>query len=425
MAPATSARPERGLGNRARRYERPTAPSNLTASVAGGTVNLCWTGSTDDVAVTRYDLYRGTSAGFTPPSATGSPSQRGTSYSDSGLAIGSYYYKVARRGRCRQSLRLLERGHRQALPTRAPDCPLRGGNRGCRDKRQHLLDALRATTSGAALQPLPGHEPGLYAVGCQPDRPAADDALLGPRAHGRQLLLQADRRGWRRQPLRALERGAGRDRRTSPTGLVAAYGFDEGSGTTTADTSGNANTGTLSSATWSTSGKFGKALSFNGTSARVNVNDSNSLDLTTAMTLEAWVNPASASSAFRTIILKERTGQLVYALYSSTGNGRPDSEATIGGSNRTLAATSALPTGTWTHLASTYDGATLRLYVNGIQVSQLAVSGSITTSTGALRIGGNAIWGEYFSGLIDEVRIYNRALTAREIGQDMATPVNP
>ena len=46
-------------------------------------------------------------------------------------------------------------------------------------------------------------------------------------------------------------------------------------------------------------------------------------------------------------------------------------------------------------------------------------------SRGALRIGGNAVWSEYFSGLIDEVRIYNRALTAGEIGQDMATPVNP
>ena len=59
------------------------------------------------------------------------------------------------------------------------------------------------------------------------------------------------------------------------------------------------------------------------------------------------------------------------------------------------------------------------------QVSSLAVTGAITTSTGALRIGGNSIWGEYFSGLIDEVRIYNRALIAAQIQQDMATPVNP
>ena len=50
-------------------------------------------------------------------------------------------------------------------------------------------------------------------------------------------------------------------------GLVAAYGFNEGTGTTTADVSGNANTGTLANATWSAAGKFGKALSFNGANA--------------------------------------------------------------------------------------------------------------------------------------------------------------
>ena len=59
----------------------------------------------------------------------------------------------------------------------------------------------------------------------------------------------------------------------APSGLVAAYGFDEGSGTSTADRSGNANTGTVSNTTWAgaTAGKFGNALSFNGTNAWVTV----------------------------------------------------------------------------------------------------------------------------------------------------------
>ena len=61
----------------------------------------------------------------------------------------------------------------------------------------------------------------------------------------------------------------------------------------------------------------------------------------------------------------------------------------------------------------------LALYVNGAQAATLVVSGSIVTTTGALRIGGNTIWGEYFNGLIDEVRIYNRALSATEIQTDM------
>ena len=79
----------------------------------------------------------------------------------------------------------------------------------------------------------------------------------------------------------------------------------------------------------------------------------------------------------------------------------------------------------WTHLAATYDGATLRLYVNGVQVKTLAITGSIKASTGVLRIGGNAVWGEWFAGLIDEARLYNRALTAAELQADMVVPVNP
>ena len=74
-------------------------------------------------------------------------------------------------------------------------------------------------------------------------------------------------------------------------GLVAAYSFDEGSGTTVFDASGNGNNGTIGGATWTTSGKYGNALVFDGVSALVTINNSASLQLSTAMTLEAWVNP--------------------------------------------------------------------------------------------------------------------------------------
>src|SRR5205085_2448856 len=57
------------------------------------------------------------------------------------------------------------------------------------------------------------------------------------------------------------------------------------------------------------------------------------------------------------------------------------------------------------------------------QSSSLAVGNNIKVATGALRIGGNSIWGEYFQGLIDEVRVYNRALSAPEIQTDMSTPL--
>ena len=72
---------------------------------------------------------------------------------------------------------------------------------------------------------------------------------------------------------------------------MAAYGFNEGTGTAVSDASGTGNAGTASATTWSTGGKFGSALVFNGSSSRVSVPDSPSLRLTTAMTLEAWVYP--------------------------------------------------------------------------------------------------------------------------------------
>ena len=205
------------------------------------------------------------------------------------------------------------------------------------------------------------------------------------------------------------------------SGLVAAYGFEEGTGSTLADASGLGNVGTISAATWVTAGRFGKALSFNGTSSLVTVNDVPALDLTTAMTLEAWVRP-SVSASWRSVLLKERAGGLAYGLYASNASSRP------AGFIRTTAdidatATTAIALNAWTHLAASYDGATLRLYVNGSQTVSRATSGSVATSTNPLRLGGNTIWGEYFAGTIDEVRIYNRALTAAEVQADMNTPV--
>ena len=82
----------------------------------------------------------------------------------------------------------------------------------------------------------------------------------------------------------------------TPVGLVGEWGFNEGTGTTLGDSSGNGQTGTITGATWTTAGKYGAALAFNGSTARVSVPASPSLNLTTGMTLEAWVQPTAAQS---------------------------------------------------------------------------------------------------------------------------------
>ena len=73
-------------------------------------------------------------------------------------------------------------------------------------------------------------------------------------------------------------------------------------------------------------------------------------------------------------------------------------------------------------LAMTYDGANRRLYVNGVQVASDAKTGLIQVTSNPLSIGGTAVYGEYFTGRIDDVRVYSRALSAAEIQADMATP---
>jgi PKD repeat protein len=208
----------------------------------------------------------------------------------------------------------------------------------------------------------------------------------------------------------------------SSAGPVAAYGFEEGSGAATGDDSGNGNSGTISGATWVT-GKFGKGLSFNGSSSLVTIPDSSSLDLTTMLTLEAWVNLNTIGADWASVIFKPvDASSLSYVLQ---GVSQPSQAPSLGisASSSNLVAPSPLPTNTWTHLAATYDGTTMRLYVNGALVASRAQTGAITTSGQALTIGGNPLFGAYFSGQIDEVRIYDRALSSSEIQNDMTTPI--
>ncbi|HMF93839.1 MAG TPA: LamG-like jellyroll fold domain-containing protein [Vicinamibacterales bacterium] len=221
-------------------------------------------------------------------------------------------------------------------------------------------------------------------------------------------------------------------------GPVLTMSFNEPSGNTANDSSGNGNNGTIAGAT-RVSGQvgFGGALSFDGVSSIVNIPHSASLALSSGMTLEAWVNPSADAGSgpnggWRTVIMKERgTTGLAYALYGNDGDSNPSRPAGYirnANTDKEAAAGPAVPVGVWTHLAVTYDGTSIRLYVNGVLRSTTgSAGGGIAASTAPLRIGGNTVFSipgtEYFAGLIDEVRIYNRALSAAEITADMNTPL--
>ena len=178
------------------------------------------------------------------------------------------------------------------------------------------------------------------------------------------------------------------------TGLVATYSFNEGAGSTVTGASGNGHHGTISGAQWPDSGQYGKALVFDGVNDWVTVSDSPSLDLTTDMTLEAWVYPTTLSggstNGWRTVILKQQSTQLAYALYANSNTNRPNSYVYTS-SDQGIFGNTQLPLNTWRHLAITYDGAALRLYVSGTLVGIRCLPGSITTSGQPLRISGNSV----------------------------------
>ncbi len=206
-------------------------------------------------------------------------------------------------------------------------------------------------------------------------------------------------------------------------GLVAAYDFEEGGGPRVIDASEQHNHGIIGGAHRTRHGRFGKALLFNGIGDWVTIKDAASLDLSVGMTLEAWVYPTDFMSGRQTILFKEAPPEAAsYRLDANSDTDRPAVGVFID-SPRSLQGGSWLMPDNWVHLAGTFDGSALRLYLNGDPVAEAEQSGSMKGSDGAFRIGGDSVWGEFFRGRIDEVRVYNRALSHAEIRADMEMPI--
>jgi len=191
------------------------------------------------------------------------------------------------------------------------------------------------------------------------------------------------------------------------SGLVGYWKFDEGSGGIAYDSSGNNNNGILHNVIW-INGKINKALGFDGGDSHANVSDSYNLNITSSITIEAWVYPFTTSG--RREIASKNTAYLFNLQDGKICSNMYGVNGVFNCSEETVASNA------WSHVAMTYDGSVLKLYINGQLDSSFSVSGKIRKSSNPLTIGlqQNNL-GSAFSGVIDEVRIYNKSLEENEI----------
>jgi hypothetical protein len=183
------------------------------------------------------------------------------------------------------------------------------------------------------------------------------------------------------------------------------------------------NNGTLHGGITFAAGKIGQAFSFDGTAQYVSIPSSASLNIFGTHTVAFWVKPNALPTAGKNYQLVSKwVNGIEHKQVSINANGTVSYFlfGTTAGSGVT--STTALQPGVWSHVAATYDGANMKIYINGVQDASTAATGDVSDSTGTLYLGYNpdtaafAGGGEaYFNGLLDEVGWYDRALSATEV----------
>jgi len=182
------------------------------------------------------------------------------------------------------------------------------------------------------------------------------------------------------------------------------------------DLSKKGNNGVIHGATWVNTPLGHSALSFDGSNDYVDCGNDESLNIADAITIEAWVKPQFNSQNRRILIKTIGTGSLyAYSIAVRTTGKFIFFIGATNGTYRIVEGTTTYSSNNWYHVVATYDGAQLKLYVNSeMDNTPTNVSTNIITTDGILDIGGGTGL-ECWKGLIDEVRIYNRALSAKEI----------
>ena len=200
-------------------------------------------------------------------------------------------------------------------------------------------------------------------------------------------------------------------------GLVGEWNFDNcnvSNPNDITDSSGNnLHASPINGVTTSSTGRICTALTLDGTNDLAEVNDNNLLDITQSLTAMAWIRPNSIpNSGLMSILSKDEnyefhidsSGRIYWWWNNSSG------------STRSFTSTVTVSTNVWTHIAIVYEAGSQRIVINGVERGTRNYNETLLTNTDPLQFGGDQNFaGREFDGLIDEVKIYNRALPTEEI----------
>lgn len=391
----------------------PTTPNNITATVdSPSQITVSWDGSTDNVAVSKYDVYRDSAK-------VGSVAVN--SYVDSGLQPDTtYIYEVVAVDTVGNS----SGSSSQVSATTAS---------GPSDTTAPVVSAVSAnsvTTNAATISWTTDENSNSYVeygpTTAYGSVSGIDESVI---SHTHQLVgltpatpyhyrvRSTDSAG---NPGYSLDNVFTTSSTTSIPGRVAYWRFDEGSGITTADDSGNNYTANLvNGSTW-ISGSTNFAVNFDAKNDFVNTNVDNPLDFTGSVTLSAWIYRGDQGKTHAIISKQEVNVTSPYQLELTTA-GVVRMITRGGGSNQNISSTSVIPLTTWKHVVYVRDAATLKqtFYFDGVQdlggwksytPSRVAAS-NVSVKIGSRGDGGS----NFFKGRIDEVSIFDRALSASEV----------
>lgn len=404
----------------------PTSPTNLVANATSqSSITVSWTAATDNIGVVRYDIER--CQGLSCSNFAQVGTTQTSPFTDTGLSAAtgySYHVKAVDAAGNSSGWSNVVGATTQAPDTTPPTIPTNFSATAASSSIINLTwtastDSVGVT--GYKVERCSGSSCTTFTQVGTPTTNSYQDTNLSASTLYRYRVRAIDAAG-NNSSYSSIAEATTQTPPPVSDSLMLGLSFNEGSGTTTQDVSGHDNTGTLQNGTaWNTTGKYSNSLTFDGVDDVVDIGNPSTLNLTSSFTLSAWIYPTNLSGD-RDIITKVN-GSSDYHL-QITGNA-----VQVGFSNGgwySATTTNTVPLNTWTHVAGVFNDAsnTLTVYIGGTQSAQTTnVTATPQSTSNPVHVGMG--WsGQNWNGRIDDVRIYNTALSQSEIQTDMNTPLS-